>query len=170
VPLVTNSSTLASNEVNANSELYMPTFRNLMTFLYLLVKRTFSSCGVARRLSNRTLPFSQHGENYGLLLFDFANCSLIHIFALQNPHIVSIFPQSHRAEVDTSSFPNNCNVSLLREGCACMLVVRFVVLNVDDYFGLVAFQMARPTLYIAWHTVLSASDCDVHVKILTCLN
>jgi hypothetical protein len=37
---------------------------------------------------------------------------------LQNPHIVSIFPQSHRLGVDVSSSPNNCNASLLREGCA----------------------------------------------------
>jgi hypothetical protein len=28
------------------------------------------------------LPFSQHIENYGLLLLDFANRSLIHILAL----------------------------------------------------------------------------------------
>jgi hypothetical protein len=51
-----------------------------------------------------------------------------------------------------------------------LLVVRFVVLNVDDYFTLVAFQMARVTLYIAWHIILSTSDCDVHVQILTCLD
>jgi hypothetical protein len=50
------------------------------------------------------------------------------------------------------------------------LVVRFVVLNADDYFTLVAFQMARPTLYVAWHAVLFAGDYDVHVQILTCLN
>ncbi len=51
-----------------------------------------------------------------------------------------------------------------------LLVVQFVVFNVDDYFTLVTFQMARPTLYIAWHVVLSTSDCDVHVQILTCLD
>jgi hypothetical protein len=51
-----------------------------------------------------------------------------------------------------------------------LLVVRFVVLNVDDYFVLVAFQMAQPTLYITWHVVLSTSNCDVHVQILTCLD
>jgi hypothetical protein len=56
-----------------------------MTFLSLLVKRTSSSCGVAGRFGNRTLPFSQHKENYGLLLLDFANRFLIHIFTLQNP-------------------------------------------------------------------------------------
>ncbi len=84
----------------------------------MLVKRTSSSCGVARRLGNKTLPFLQHRENYGLLLFDFANRFLIHIFALQNPQIMSISPQSHRVRADTSSFPNNCNVSLLKEGCA----------------------------------------------------
>ncbi len=51
-----------------------------------------------------------------------------------------------------------------------LLVVRFVVLDEDDYFTFVAFQMARPTLYIAWHAVLSRSDYDVHVQILTCLD
>jgi len=85
---------------------------------FSLVKRTSNSCDVARRLSNRTLPFLQHKENCGLLLLDFANRSLIHIFTLQNPHIVSIFPQSHCVEANASSSPNNCNVSLPREGCA----------------------------------------------------
>jgi hypothetical protein len=64
------------------------------------------------------LPFSQHRENCGLLLFNFANHSLIHIFALQNPHIVSICPQSHHLGADASSSPNNCNASLPREGCS----------------------------------------------------
>jgi len=32
---------------------------------------------------------------------------------------VSISPRSHRAKVDASSSLNNCNASLLREGCAC---------------------------------------------------
>ncbi len=31
---------------------------------------------------------------------------------------MSISPQSHHAEADMSSFPNNCNVSLLRKSCA----------------------------------------------------
>ncbi len=31
---------------------------------------------------------------------------------------MSISPQSHRAEADTSSSTDNCNSSLLREGCA----------------------------------------------------
>jgi len=44
-----------------------------------------------------------------------------------------------------------------------LLVVRFVVFDVDDYFVLVAFQMARPTLYVAWHVVLSISNCNVQV-------
>ncbi len=30
-----------------------------------------------------------------------------------------------------------------------LLVIWFIVLGVDDYFGLMAFQMARPTLYVA---------------------
>jgi hypothetical protein len=36
-------------------------------------------------LATKLLPFSQHRENCGLLLLDFANRSLIHIFTLQNP-------------------------------------------------------------------------------------
>ncbi len=44
-----------------------------------------------------------------------------------------------------------------------LLVVRFAVLNVDDYFTLVVFQMARSTLYVAWHTVLHVGDCNVHM-------
>jgi hypothetical protein len=55
------------------------------------------------------LPFLQHKENCELLLLDFAN------------HSLSISPQSHRAKADASLFPNNCNVSLLREGCACVV-------------------------------------------------
>jgi hypothetical protein len=89
-----------------------------MALLSLLVKRTSSSYDVTRRLSKKTLPFSQHKKNYGLLLLDFANRSLIHIFALQNPHIVSISPQSHRPGADLSLSPNKCNASLPREGYA----------------------------------------------------
>jgi hypothetical protein len=122
MPLVIDSSTLAPSEVNANTKLYMQIwFRNLMTLLSLLVKRTSSFYGVAGRLGNITLPFSQHKENCGLILLNLANRSLIHIFALQNPQIVSISPQSHRVGVDASSFPNNCNASLPREGCACVV-------------------------------------------------
>jgi len=85
MPLVTASSTLGLSKVNANTELYMQIrSRKLTILLSLLVKRTSSSCGVARRLDNRTLPFLQYRENCGLLLLDFANRSLIHIFALQN--------------------------------------------------------------------------------------
>jgi hypothetical protein len=92
-----------------------------MALLSFLVERTSSSCSVIGRLDNRTLPLSQHKENCGLLLFDFANRSIIHIFALQNPQIVSIFPQSHCVEANKSSSPNNCNVSLPKEGCACVV-------------------------------------------------
>jgi len=81
--LVTDSSTLAPNEVNANTKLYMRILsRNLTALLSLLVKKTSSSCGVVGRFGNRTLPFSQHRENYGLLFIDFADRFLIHIFAL----------------------------------------------------------------------------------------
>jgi hypothetical protein len=119
VPLVTNSSTLAPSEMNANTELYMRIWsQNLTALLSLLVKITSSSCGVARRLDNKTLPFSQHIENCGLLLLDFANHFSHHIFVLQNPQIVSIFPQSHRAKANASSSPNNCNASLSRKGYA----------------------------------------------------
>jgi hypothetical protein len=51
-----------------------------------------------------------------------------------------------------------------------LLVVWFAVLDVDDYFALATFQMARPTLYVTWHAVPSVGDCDVHVQILTCLD
>jgi len=92
--------------------------KNLTTLFFLLVKRTSHSCSVIGRLGNRTLPFSKHRKNYGMLLFNFANCSLIHIFALQHPQIVSISPQSHRVVANASSSLNNCNASLLKEGCA----------------------------------------------------
>jgi hypothetical protein len=83
MPLVIDSSTLALSEMNANTKLYMRiSSRNLMALLSFLVKRTYGFCGVAGRLSNRTLSFSQHRKNCGLLLFDFANHSLIHIFTL----------------------------------------------------------------------------------------
>ncbi len=51
-----------------------------------------------------------------------------------------------------------------------LIVVWFVVFDANDYFALVAFQMAWLTLYVVWHVVLSTSGCDVHVKILTCLD
>jgi hypothetical protein len=51
-----------------------------------------------------------------------------------------------------------------------LLVVRFNVLDKDDYFALVVFEMAQPTLYVAWHTILFVGDCDVHVQISTCLD
>jgi hypothetical protein len=95
-----------------------------MALLSLLVKIISSFFGVVGRLGNITLPFSQHRENCGLLLLDFANHYLIHIFALQNPQIVSIFPQSHHVRVDASSSPNNCNASLLRE--VLFFIIRFV--------------------------------------------
>jgi hypothetical protein len=110
MPFVIDSSTLAPSKVNANTELYMRiSFQNLTSLLSLLVKRTSNSCGVVGRFGNKILPFSQHRKNYGLLLLNFANHSLIHIFALQNPQIVSISPQSHCARADVSSSPNNCN-------------------------------------------------------------
>jgi hypothetical protein len=118
MPLVTDSSTLAPSEVNANTELYMRIwFQNSTALLFLLVKKTSSSCGVEGIFDNRTLSFSQHKKNCGLLL-DFTNRYLIHIFVLQNPHIMSISPQSHRFGANASSFSNNCNASLPREGCA----------------------------------------------------
>ncbi len=146
MPLVIDSPTLAPNEMNANTELYMWIwFQNLTTLLSLLAKRTSSSCGVVGRLGKKILPFSQHRENYGLMLLNFANRFLIHIFALQNPHIVSISPQSHCARANASSSTNNCNVSLPREGCACVIVCCTVRrFDANDYF--VAFQMAWPTL------------------------
>jgi hypothetical protein len=44
-----------------------------------------------------------------------------------------------------------------------LLVVWFAVLDVDDYFALVAFQMAWLILYVAWHAVLFTGDYNVHV-------
>jgi hypothetical protein len=171
VPLVIDSSTLATSEVNANTELYMWIWSRNLTALLSLLVRTSSSCGVVRRLGNRTLPFTQHIENCGLLLLDFANCSLIHIFTLQNPQIVSISPQSHRVEANASSSLNNCNASLPKEGCACVDVYCMVRCSQCKwYFALVAFQMAQPTLYVTWHVVLFVSDCDIHMQILMCLD
>jgi hypothetical protein len=89
-----------------------------MTFISLLVKKTSSSCGVTGRLGNRTFAILATQKKLWLLLLDFANRFLIHIFVLQNPQIVSISPQSHHARADASLFSNNCNASLLREGCA----------------------------------------------------
>jgi len=51
-----------------------------------------------------------------------------------------------------------------------LLIVRFAVLDIDDYFTLVAFQIARPTLYGAWHVILSTCDYNVRVQILTRLD
>jgi hypothetical protein len=112
----------------------------LTALLSLLVKKISSFCDVAGRLDNRTLPFSQHKNNCGLLLFDFANRFLIHIFALQNPQIMSISPQSHHPGVDTSSSPTiamrHCQEKVVH---MLPLVVWFVVLDTDDYFALVTF-------------------------------
>jgi hypothetical protein len=58
------------------------------------------------------------------LLLNFADRSLIHIFTLQNSHIVSISPQSHHFGADASSSPNNCNASLRKEGCSRCLTRR----------------------------------------------
>ncbi len=41
------------------------------------------------------------------------------------------------------------------------LIVRFVVLDIDDYFALAMFQMVRLILCVTWHVVLSIGDCDV---------
>ncbi len=51
-----------------------------------------------------------------------------------------------------------------------LLVVWFIILKVDNYFVLVAFQMAQPTLYIVWHVILSTCEYDLQVQILTCLD
>jgi hypothetical protein len=44
-----------------------------------------------------------------------------------------------------------------------LLIVQFTILDADDYFALVAFEMARLTLYIAWHAILFVGNCNVHV-------
>ncbi len=51
-----------------------------------------------------------------------------------------------------------------------LLIVQFPVLDTNDYFALMAFHMARPTLYITWHVVFSIGDYDIHVQILTCFD
>ncbi len=124
-PPITDSSTFALSEVNANTKLYMRIWsQNLMALFALLVKKTSSSCSVAGRFGNRILPFSQHKENCGLLFVNFANHSLIHIFASHDPHIMSISPQSHHPGANASSSPNNCNAALRREGCSRCLARR----------------------------------------------
>jgi hypothetical protein len=142
-----------------------------MALLFLLVKRTSSSYNVVGRLGNKTLPFLQHKKNNRLLLLDFANHSLIHIFALQNPQIC---PFLHNPIV--SGLTRLCLQTIAMHHCqekvvhVLLLVVRFVILGINDYFALVAFQMARLTLYITWHIILSVGDCDIHMQILTCLD
>jgi len=42
------------------------------------------------------------------------------------------------------------------------LVVRFIVLDINDYFVLATFQMARSTLYVAWHVVFFVGDYNVN--------
>jgi uncharacterized membrane protein YpjA len=51
-----------------------------------------------------------------------------------------------------------------------LLVVWFTILDVDDYFALVVFQIARLTLYVVWQAILSAGDWDIHVQNSTCLD
>jgi hypothetical protein len=129
------------------------------------------------------LPFSQHKENCGLLFVDFADRSLIHIFALQNPHIMSISPQSHRPEADTSSSPNNCNASLRREGCSRCLAWRSLCRRCDVHVQIltclelthlclqriVMYHYKEKVVHVAY-VVLSIGDCDLHVQILMCLD
>ncbi len=45
-----------------------------------------------------------------------------------------------------------------------LLIVRFVVLDVDNYFALVAFQMARPTLQTI--TMCHCQEKVVHMLVL----
>jgi hypothetical protein len=51
-----------------------------------------------------------------------------------------------------------------------LLVVQFVVCDINDYFALVAFQMAQLTLYVDSHVVLSVGNYNVHVQISTCID
>jgi hypothetical protein len=141
----------------------------LTALISLLVKKTSSSCGVAGRFGNRTLPFSQHSKNYELLLLDFVNHSLIHIFALQNSHIVSISPQSHCIGADVSSSPINFNVSSPIEGCAhataCCTVRRsqhkrlFCYCSVSD--GLANSRRCLARRFLCKQLWRSSADSDV---------
>ncbi len=51
-----------------------------------------------------------------------------------------------------------------------LFVVWFAVLNTNNYFILVAFQIARSTLYVTWHAIFFVGDCDIQVQILMCLD
>jgi hypothetical protein len=51
-----------------------------------------------------------------------------------------------------------------------LLVVWFTILDVDDYFALVVFQIARLILYVVWQAILFAGDWDIHVQNSTCLD
>jgi len=117
MPLVTDSLTLAPSEVNANIELYMQIgFWDLTTLLSLLIKRTSSSCDVAGRLSNITLPFSQYRKLWVVVArfwqsffdphFGIAFTDCVHFSTIPCP----------RADVFLS--PNNCNASLPKKGHA----------------------------------------------------
>jgi len=146
MPRVIDSSTLALNKVNANTKLYMRMWsRNLTTLFSLLVKKTSNFCGVARRLSNKTLPFSQHRENYGLLL-DFVLYSTFSHYKIHTlcPFfrnlIMSRLMRFHFQTIIMHHYYEKVVHVLL-------LVVRCIVLDIDDYFGLMAFQMAWPILY-----------------------
>jgi hypothetical protein len=118
-----------------------------MALLSLPVKRTSSSYNVVGRLGNKILPFSRHRENYGLLLLDFVNRFLIHISHcrihrlcpfIHNP----IVPGLTRLHLQTIAM-RHCQEKVVH---VPLLVVRFVILDTDDYFALVMFQMAWPTL------------------------
>jgi hypothetical protein len=99
-----------------------------------------------------------------LLLLDFANRSLIHRLCafLHNPIVLGLMHL--RLQTIAMRHYQEKVVHVL------FLVIWFTVLDSDNYFALVAFQMARLTLYIAWHVVLSISDCDIRVQIPTCLD
>jgi hypothetical protein len=78
MPLITDSSTLAPSEVNANTELYMRIqSQNLMTLLSLQVKRTSRSCDVGRRLAILTTQ-----KKLWVVVARLHQSFLIHIFAL----------------------------------------------------------------------------------------
>jgi hypothetical protein len=58
---------------------------------------------------------------------------------------VSIFPQSHCVGVDASSSPNNCNASLLKEGCARVVALKFnLLLKLDMCCMLVFLDFVAP--------------------------
>jgi hypothetical protein len=141
VPLVINSSTLASNEVNANTELYMWIwFWNLMALLSLLLKRTSSSCSVVKDSAiefchshNTKKIVGSYCSTLPIVLWStFSHCK-IHILCpfLHNPIVLGLM----RFHLQTIAM-RHCQEKTMH---VMLFVIRFAVFDTNDYFVLVAF-------------------------------